>query len=1036
MQLCKEQFVGSAVRDIFRAIHEQKWLSVEYRNKSGNTTHYWIGVNRIDPVRRSLDVDSLHLGTKETKRLPTIYLDGVTAASVLEGTYHRTPPDLLQAIEEDERYEKVFGSVPNLRILDYYYDCVRLNETPFAREFSLLPRIDADSFQHGAVQLDDEQFGAVVRLMQADVKSAGPSRQVGTNKRIALNYLCLHMQKGLYVMAYRELRLDVRRRVLAIGRTVRLNHEFRVVSGRAGEVESIRCFLDDAELPLLEHFDQNAEQIKDCIAERCGASVQVDDEPHVFVLERFTPSYLQKEYDAIARMEREGKLGYPMRAFFGNLVRRPRRTKEWPLSLYRDNANLDQLLVVNQAIKYPLTYVQGPPGTGKTSTIENAIVNAFCNGKTVLFASYNNHPVDGVFHDLAGMRLGQDTIPFPILRLGNRKRMEEALDYMRELYEATKDLTLSRRAPRFEKPDDKSKSERLSQLLAEYEERVELEERRSCVEMLVSSNHNLNFATQLQGRQLAQIDARLGELRQASELDREARELTEGNRDSLLRFLMVASLYRVKRLGQPRFADLLDIVTSQDNEDEVVEESDERDRADEKQPTRVERFINYLSNSANAKALLGIFPVVATTCVSACRIGSPEPLFDITIIDEASQCDAATGLVPILRGQNLMLVGDPQQLNPVITVDRADSDSLRSSYGIAREYDYARSSLYKTFLACDSVSNEILLHAHYRCDERIITFNNKKYYGGHLRIMSGRRLPVALEYLRIERDPSAVKNTAPAEADAVVDYARAHPDQQIGVITPFSNQRQVIDEALRQARLTNATCGTVHSFQGDEKDVVLFSLALTDRTRDGTYRWLCDNRELINVATSRARDKLVIVACDAQVEPLHAATQGIDDLYELVQYVKSTGRSVVTPRKATSRALGVKPYSTHTETAFLESLSHALDNIFLAGTRHVVRREVPIAQVFDEDDARESLFYSGRFDFVVYEVQAGQAEAPVLAIELDGKEHLSDAVVARRDRTKEDICRRHGFELIRVENSYARRYLHIKEILVDYFSHV
>jgi hypothetical protein len=294
---------------------------------------------------------------------------------------------------------------------------------------------------------------------------------------------------------------------------------------------------------------------------------------------------------------------------------------------------------------------------------------------------------------------------------------------------------------------------------------------------------------------------------------------------------------------------------------------------------------------------------------------------------------------------------------------------------------------------------------------------------------------VALEYLQIERDPSTMKNTAPAEADAVVEYARTHPDQQIGVITPFSNQRQVIDEALRQAGVINASCGTVHSFQGDEKDVVLFSLALTDRTRDGTYRWLCDNRELINVATSRARDKLVLVACDAQVERLHATTQGVDDLYELVQYVKNTGHSVVTPRKATSRALGVKPYSTQTERAFLESLSHALDNIFLAGERHIVRHEVPIAQVFDEDDAREALFYSGRFDFVVYEVQAGRTEAPVLAIELDGKEHISDGAVAKRDRIKEEICRRHGFQLIRVENSYARRYHHIKGILVDYFSH-
>lgn len=38
-----------------------------------------------------------------------------------------------------------------------------------------------------------------------------------------------------------------------------------------------------------------------------------------------------------------------------------------------------------------------------------------------------------------------------------------------------------------------------------------------------------------------------------------------------------------------------------------------------------------------------------------------------------------------------------------------------------------------------------------------------------------------------------------------------------------------------------------------------------------------------------------------------------------------------------------------------------------------------------------------------------------------------------RDRKKEAICREHGFELIRVENSYARRYHYIKDILIRYF---
>ena len=57
-----------------------------------------------------------------------------------------------------------------------------------------------------------------------------------------------------------------------------------------------------------------------------------------------------------------------------------------------------------------------------------------------------------------------------------------------------------------------------------------------------------------------------------------------------------------------------------------------------------------------------------------------------------------------------------------------------------------------------------------------------------------------------------------------------------------------------------------------------------------------------------------------------------------------------------------------------------------------------------------------------------------MAIELDGKEHFEDEAVKRRDQKKNKICSDHNLQIIRVENSYARRYSHIKEILVNYFS--
>ncbi len=66
----------------------------------------------------------------------------------------------------------------------------------------------------------------------------------------------------------------------------------------------------------------------------------------------------------------------------------------------------------------------------------------------------------------------------------------------------------------------------------------------------------------------------------------------------------------------------------------------------------------------------------------------------------------------------------------------------------------------------------------------------------------------------------------------------------------------------------------------------------------------------------------------------------------------------------------------------------------------MIHKEVAISQVFQDNMTYDDLFYMGRFDFVVYEKQGKKELLPVLAIELDGKEHFEDAVVQERDRKK------------------------------------
>ena len=1004
-------------RDIFRAIHEGKWLSIEYHNRENQNTKYWIGIRGIDVGNRTLAVEGLHLGLYTIEAYERIRIDSILSSRIIEGSYYPVNESLVKDISlEPHKYDSLFDNTANLKILNYLEMCNRLDTVPYISDFSLIRYLDQDRLRGEVYELDQEQFQAIVNNFQYQADEERRSDGGLRIKQLAMNVLSIHTAKGLYVLAYRRLNLDVKERVLKPDREITICTEFTI----DGTKQSIRRFIDGDEYELLNDFEANQEKIKDCIAGRLpkyGSSV--DDLPYMIGLECNIALDLHKEYQSLIRLYQGENVPVPLKAFFGDLLERPRRTASYPIALIDRKINMDQLLAIHNAMKYPVAYIQGPPGTGKTNTIIETIVTAFFKERTVLFTSYNNHPINGVYEKLSGITYGGHVIPFPVLRLGNNEKMREALRTMKRLYESVQGINVYESTLDRNKDNRKNRAKRLSELLRRYEELLDLRERDETIERLLeyerdkgASLQMLSFEEDLRTRQRGWIRKRIASLGEVSEA--EALLLLDDDTEELKKYLYYVSAGFIKRLGNPRNEDLLDIVMMEDKKKQL------------------EAFAKYLGKKENILKLQKIFPVIVTTCISAHRLGKPEPMFDMVIMDEASQCNIAVSLVPIIRGESLMLVGDPQQLSPVILLDELTNEKLKKRYAVAKEYDYRKNSIYKTYLSCDAVSDETLLHDHYRCHRSIIGFNNRKYYNSRLRILSESREDTPLVYMDMPQAQADQKNAAPAEAREIARYAAINRDKEIVVITPFVNQKKLIEEELARANVTNVSCGTVHAFQGDEKDVILFSTAVTERTQAGTYEWLKNNRELINVATSRAKDRLILLSSRKDLERLHKK-DGEDDLYELAQYVWSNGSSFVTPKQAASRALGVKPFSTATEEAFLENLTHALENIWLTQSRYAVYKEVAISHVFRENDNYDDLFYRGRFDFVVYEKQGGK-ELPILAIELDGREHLEDEAVRLRDRKKDDICKRHDLQLIRVENSYARRYNHIKEILIRFFS--
>lgn len=1007
--------MNSVYRDIFRAIHEGKWLSIEYRNKEEQVSRYWIGIYELHPKKRTLKVEGLHLGRYTTETFELIYMDSILSSSIVEGSYCPVNQRLVQDIYRNpHKYKELFDHTVNLKILNYLEMCNRMDTVPYYSDFDLIRYLDRESFCGGEYQLNEEQFCTIVKNFQYQTKE---KREKGGKLRLqqlAMNVLSIHTPRGLYVLAYRKLQLDVKRRVLRPDDEIVICTEYTL----DGIKENVRKYLDAEEYELLHDFEQNQERIKECITNHNRQGLGVDDMPYMIGLGMDIILDLHKEYEAVIDMYQNRQATVPLHAFFGEMVSRPVRRKAYPLVLADRKVNLDQLLAINNAMKYPVAYIQGPPGTGKTSTIINTILTAFFNEKTVLFVSYNNHPVNGVTEKLQGMKYQGRTIPFPVLRLGSSEKMQEALVWMEYLYGQTQKIQVYESTLDRNKDGRIQRAKRLSNLLRRYEERLDLEERQQTISRMLEFEHEkklsvqtLPFQADLQGRQMDQVKRRIEKTGDITE--EEAFALLDDNQEEWQKYLYYTSARYLKKLDAPRHKDLKNIIQSAD------------------QKGRLEEFAKYLGKKENIKKLQEIFPIVATTCISAHKLGEPEPMFDMVIMDEASQCNTAAALVPIIRGSSLMLVGDPQQLNPVIQLEEMVNQKLRKRYGISDEYDYRKNSIYKTFLACDAVSDEILLHYHYRCHEKIIGFNNRKYYNEKLCIKTQSNEQEPLLYIDVKDSQSNWKNTAPAEVEEIIKYAAENSDKTIGVITPFVNQRKLLEEAAGRAKLTNVDCGTVHAFQGDEKDIVLFSTAITNQTQAGTYEWLKNNKELINVATSRAKEKLIVLSNTENLERLHQR-EGEDDLYELVQYARRNGKSQVTQKKANSRALGVKPFTAATEEAFLKNLTHALENIWLSQNRFAVRREVDISEIFPGRPDSVSLFQSETLDFVVYEQQ--EQQQPVLAIELEGRERMQEELVQKVEKQKLELCKAFDMQMIRVENSYARRYNYIKEILTDFFS--
>lgn len=172
----------------------------------------------------------------------------------------------------------------------------------------------------------------------------------------------------------------------------------------------------------------------------------------------------------------------------------------------------------------------------------------------------------------------------------------------------------------------------------------------------------------------------------------------------------------------------------------------------------------------------------------------------------------------------------------------------------------------------------------------------------------------------------------------VSPYAKQNTDKSIAVITPFVNQQALIEQAIKETTSKIWSVERCMLFR-EMKRMWCFFHGTVRPPMPVPISGLKNNKELINVATSRAKDKLVLLADSKELERLHAG-QADDDLYELAQYIKTNGKSEITEKHISSRALGIQPFSTATENAFLENLTHAAQISWLSQGKYVIQSSI------------------------------------------------------------------------------------------------
>jgi len=296
----------------------------------------------------------------------------------------------------------------------------------------------------------------------------------------------------------------------------------------------------------------------------------------------------------------------------------------------------------------------------------------------------------------------------------------------------------------------------------------------------------------------------------------------------------------------------------------------------------------YRQFTDSVRTLANWLPIWIVTNLSTRRSVPLEPaLFDLLIIDEASQCDIPSALPLLFRAKRALIIGDPKQLSHISTLSSGDEALEAKAHQVEHllaSWSYNKMSLFNLAEGhlLKNGREATFLAEHYRSHPEIIEFSNQAFYSGQLilrtalgpleRRVGENAMGVFWHDVKGSVPQSSKSATNLIEVRAIVELLNswwskgmlANPEMTLGVVTPFRLQVERLKAAIQNCHWFETIkerliIGTAHTFQGNECDLVIFSPVVAKGMAPRLIHWVAETDQLLNVALTRARAALHVV---------------------------------------------------------------------------------------------------------------------------------------------------------------------------------